>query len=125
MSSPKHESNDKPTLSSRLYKGLKFTALILLPAAGSVYFALAGIWHWPDAEQVIGSITVIDTALGGLVHVSSSNYNSNSDKSDPQQYDGDLIAANHDGDGALTVALNGPAANLLGKETVTFKVVRQ
>lgn len=126
MSDPKHESTAKPSLSSGLYDKLKFIALVLLPAAGSVYFALAGIWHWPDAERVVGSITVLDTALGGLLHISSKNNQSNQAATDGEtKYDGQLLAVNHAGDQALTVQLNAPAEELAAKDSVTFKVVQQ
>lgn len=126
MSDPKHESTSKPSLSSGLYDKLKFIALVLLPAAGSAYFALADIWHWPNPEQVVGSITVIDTVLGGLLHVSSKNNLSNQTTvGKATQYDGQLLAVNHAGDQALTVQLNAPAEELAAKDSVVFKVVQR
>jgi hypothetical protein len=55
----------------RVYKALKFIALVALPAVGTLYFTLAGIWHFPDPEKVIGSITAVDTFLGLLLHIST------------------------------------------------------
>lgn len=124
MSDPKHDA-PKSSLSSGLYDKLKFIALVLLPAAGSVYFALAGIWNWPDAEQVVGSITVVDTALGGLLHVSSKNYQSNRVATDEPDYDGDLVAIDGDGEQALTLVLNREPAELANKGQVTFRVVQK
>ena len=57
------------------YDILKFIAQILLPALGSLYFGLATIWGLPYAEQVIGTITVIDTFLGALLGISTEKYN--------------------------------------------------
>ena len=37
-------------LSNEVYDILKFIAQIVLPAAGTLYFALAGIWGWPYGE---------------------------------------------------------------------------
>ncbi len=54
----------KPFLSSTLYDRLKFVAQVLLPGLGALYFGLAGIWGLPAAEQVVGTITVVDTFLG-------------------------------------------------------------
>ena len=34
-------------LSNRVYDVLKWIALYLLPALGTLYFALAGIWEFP------------------------------------------------------------------------------
>lgn len=61
-------------LSNKLYDPLKFLALVLLPGLGTLYLALSGIWGLPNGEQVVGTITAIDLALGGILHVSSSNF---------------------------------------------------
>jgi Putative phage holin Dp-1 len=61
-------------LNSKVYDGLKQVALVWLPALATFYFAVAGIWHLPDADQVVGSITALDTLLGVVLHVSNSNY---------------------------------------------------
>ena len=50
-------------LSNKAYDVLKWIALYLLPAAGTLYFALAGIWKFPYGEEVVGTITAIDTFL--------------------------------------------------------------
>lgn len=60
---------------SKTYDILKWIAMIVLPAIGSLYFGLAAIWGLPCGEQVVGTITVIDTFLGALLGISSSNYN--------------------------------------------------
>ena len=41
---------------------------------GTCYFGLAGIWDLPYAENVVGTITVIDTFLGCLLGISSMEY---------------------------------------------------
>ena len=62
-------------LSNKTYDILKWIAQILLPALGTLYFALAGIWNFPYGEQVVGTITAIDTFLGCLLGISSFVYN--------------------------------------------------
>ncbi|MBP5442278.1 MAG: phage holin [Treponema sp.] len=62
-------------LSNQVYDCLKFIAQILLPAIGTLYFALARIWELPLAEQVVGTITAIDAFLGALLGISSYQYN--------------------------------------------------
>ena len=62
-------------MSNKVYDSLKWIALILLPALGTLYFALAGIWNFPYAEEVVGTITAVDTFLGVLLGISSVNYN--------------------------------------------------
>lgn len=59
----------------KTYDILKWIAMYLLPALGTLYFALAGIWNLPYGEQVVGTITAVDTFLGVLLGISSYNYN--------------------------------------------------
>ena len=62
-------------MSNKLYNILKWIAQIFLPAVGTLYFGLSGIWGFPYAEQVVGTITVVDTFLGVLLGISTYNYN--------------------------------------------------
>lgn len=62
-------------MSDRTYDILKFIALILLPACASLYFALAGIWGLPYGEQIVGTLTAIDTFLGVILGISTAQYN--------------------------------------------------
>ena len=62
-------------MSNKIYDILKYIAQIVLPAIGTLYFALAGIWGFPYGEQIVGTITAIDTFLGVILGISSSNYN--------------------------------------------------
>lgn len=62
-------------LSNEVYDILKFIAQIVLPALGTLYFALAGIWGWPYGEQIVGTITAVDAFLGALLGISTAAYN--------------------------------------------------
>ena len=62
-------------LNNRVHDVLRLIALYLLPALGTLYFALAGIWNFPFGEEVVGTITAVDTFLGVLLGISSANYN--------------------------------------------------
>ena len=61
--------------SNKMYDVLKWITQYLLPALGILYFALAGIWGLPYGEQVVGTITAVDTFLGVLLGISSAQYN--------------------------------------------------
>lgn len=63
------------TLSSKLYDAMKQVAQTWLPAAGTLYFALAGIWNLPFAEEIVGSVVAVDTFLGVVLHISTVTYN--------------------------------------------------
>lgn len=60
--------------SNKTYDILKWIAMYLLPALGTLYFALAGIWGLPYGEQIVGTITAVDTFLGVLLGISKANY---------------------------------------------------
>ena len=61
-------------MSNRTYDKLKWVAQYLLPALGTLYFAIAGIWGLPYGEQVVGTITAVDTFIGVILGISSANY---------------------------------------------------
>lgn len=62
-------------MSNKLYDVLKWIAQIFLPALGTLYFALAGIWDFPYAEAIVGTITAVDTFLGIILGISTIQYN--------------------------------------------------
>lgn len=61
-------------MTDKIYDALKWVAMYLLPALGTLYFALAGIWGLPYGEQIVGTITAIDTFLGVLLGISTAQY---------------------------------------------------
>ncbi|MEE0515620.1 MAG: phage holin [Emergencia sp.] len=62
-------------MNDNTYKIAKWVAMYLLPAAGTLYFALAGIWGFPYGEEVVGTITAVDTFLGVILGISTAQYN--------------------------------------------------
>ena len=62
-------------MTNKTYDILKYIAQIVLPALGTLYFALASIWGFPYGEQIVGTITAVDTFLGALLKLSSNKYN--------------------------------------------------
>lgn len=103
-------------MNNKLYDFLKYLALIALPALGTLYFTLAGIWNLPAAEQVVGSIVAIDTFLGVLLGISSTKYNSATAKG--------TLAVHETGDKkTFSLELDGdPEYELQGKDQVVFRV---
>lgn len=71
-------------MSNKVYDALKWVAQYLLPALGTLYFALAQIWDLPYGEQVVGTITAIDAFLGIILGISTQQYHDRMD-----YYDGD------------------------------------
>ena len=64
-------------MSNKVYDVLKWIAMYFLPAIGTLYFALSGIWNLPYGEQVVGTITAVDTFLGVILGISNAQYNKN------------------------------------------------
>ena len=64
-------------MSDRTYDILKYIAQIVLPAIGTLYFALASIWGLPYGEQIVGTITAVDAFLGAILRISTMRYEEN------------------------------------------------
>lgn len=62
-------------MSNKTYDILKWVAQYLLPALATLYFAVAKIWGLPYGEEIVGTITAVDTFLGVLLGISTANYN--------------------------------------------------
>lgn len=67
-------------MSNKTYDVLKWIAMIVLPALGTLYFALAGIWNFPYGEEIVGTITALDAFLGAILGISNVTYNKQLDK---------------------------------------------
>lgn len=61
-------------LNNTVYDILKYIAQIVLPAIGTLYFALAKIWGLPYGAEIVGTITAIDAFLGALLKISTDSY---------------------------------------------------
>jgi hypothetical protein len=61
-------------LSSPTYDKLKWIAQYLLPATGTLYYTISQIIPLPAAEEVVGIITALDTFLGTILGISTSQY---------------------------------------------------
>ena len=62
-------------ISNKAYDVLKWITMIVLPALGTLYFALCGIWGFPYGEQVVGTITALVTFFGVILGISTKAYN--------------------------------------------------
>jgi hypothetical protein len=60
--------------SNKIYDVLKWIALTLIPALGTLYFGLSQIWGFPLGEEIVGTLTVVDTFLGAMLGISNINY---------------------------------------------------
>lgn len=107
-------------MSNTLYDKLKFVAQILLPALGTLYFTLAGIWNLPAAEAVVGTIVAIDTFLGVLLHISTGRYIAPTEKPT-----GDIVVTEKNGVKTYSLELTGDPDEIDKQSLITFQVVKR
>jgi hypothetical protein len=69
-------------MNNKLYNILKWIAQIVLPALGTLYFAISQIWGLPLGEEIVGTITAVDAFLGALLGISTITYNKKNIKGD-------------------------------------------
>lgn len=112
------EDSEKPLMSNKTYDVLKFVTQILLPGIGTLYFALSGIWGFPNAEQVVGTITAVVTFLGLLLNVSSKTYQESASR-----FDGVVNVEQPSDERTLySLEVSGDPAEIANKNEITLKV---
>ena len=106
-------------LGNRTYDFVKKLVQIVLPAAGTLYFALAQIWGFGYVEQVSGTILAVSTFLGVCLGISSAQYTASG-----RAFDGQLMVAPMPGGPPRVTGLNfdGLPEELEGKKSITLKV---
>lgn len=106
-----------PKMSNKVYDFLKWLAQILLPTLGTLYFALANIWNLPNPEEVVGTITAIDLALGAILGLSTSEYNAT------RKGTGELLVDTSDPErDKMALIPHDEVASFKDKDVVEFKV---
>lgn len=121
---PEHASDYTPEarksalLSNAAYDVIKWVALIFLPALGTAYYGLAVLWNLPKPNEVVGTITIIDTFLGVCVGLASDNY-----RKTGADMDGRMVVdtSNPEKD-VYRLDLYTPIDKLPDQKKVTFKV---
>lgn len=60
---------------NKVYDVCKFIAQVVLPALGTLYYAIATIWQLPYAEEIVGTIMAVDAFMGAVLGISTMVYN--------------------------------------------------
>ena len=74
------EQGDRPErketmkLNNKVYDIMKWLVIIVMPAVATLYAALAAVWAWPYADEVVTTITAVDTFLGAVLCISTAQY---------------------------------------------------
>jgi len=112
-------SNPAIIKNPKVYDALKFYALIILPAIGTLYFTMAQIWGLPAAGQVVGSITAVDTFMGVVLHISNVQYQNSDASSDGVA----SFTTNPDGHVTMDITPHyDPQTTWVNQDKVTLKV---
>lgn len=104
-------------LNDKTYDLMKRLVQVVMPAAATLYFALAQIWGLPNAEGVMGTIAAVATFLGILLGISTANYNSSD-----RPYEGTLRVSEADDGYIYTLELNSDPEILSSQSAITFRV---
>jgi hypothetical protein len=106
-------------ITGKLYDYLKWLTQVVLPALATLYFALAGLWHLPSAQEVVGTVVAVDTFLGVLLGISQVNYN--------KQVAGGVVNVEETAQGGkkFTLELDGDPEELSDKKEARFRVIKK
>ena len=109
-------------LGDKTYNFVKRLVQIILPAVGTFYFALSGIWGLPHGEQVVGTIMATTMFLGVVLGISSAQYTASG-----AAYQGHMtVQPNSEGVSKVTALhFDGEPKDLEGKTAMTFKIHHQ
>lgn len=107
-----------PLISNKAYDVLKPLTTIILPGLVTLWLAVSGIWGFPNAEEIAGTIGAINLFLGLLIGVSSKSYN----HSDVKYAGAIVVEPTGSGGKMYNLELNGSPHDLDERNEVTFKV---
>lgn len=68
------ERKESMKLNNKVYDIMKWLVIIVMPAVATLYAALAAVWAWPYADEVVTTITAVDTFLGAVLCISTAQY---------------------------------------------------
>ena len=77
-----NEGTKPAWMPNTVYDFLKWAALIAIPAFGTFYSIMAGVWNLPYANEVGATCLAVATLLGALIGVATRNYNKSDSKFD-------------------------------------------
>lgn len=92
-------------ITGKAYDLLNRIVRVILPALGTLYFALSELWGLPYGKAIVGTVAAVNLFFGSVVHVSAQNF---------KKTDGDVDAY---------VPADSPLLeDFPGQDKVTFKV---
>ena len=83
--------HEKPLISNRTFNYLRQLVEVVLPGFGALYFALAQIWGFPYAAELVATIAAVVTFLGLVLMWLRNQYDNSVAK-----YDGEVVVNQQD-----------------------------
>lgn len=110
-------SNVGGYLNDKQYNFIKFLTVIVLPAFGTLYFALAQIWNLPAGEEILGTLMAIQIFIGAVMGISTRQYEASGAK-----YTGEINVEETPEKTLFSLDLKGAPEDLKTQDEATFKV---
>ena len=61
-------------MSDKLYDVFAIIGRLILPALGTLYFALAKIWGLPLGEEIVGTLSAVTIFLNAVLKIKSDQF---------------------------------------------------
>lgn len=116
MSESSH-GKSTPMLSNGAYNVVKKSATIIFPALSTLYIAIAQIWNLDHVEQVVGTLTALNTFLGVVIQLSKKSYYASS-----APYVGEIQVKNDGERKVFSLVVDGDPEELENMSSANFKV---
>lgn len=117
---PEHVAEEvpkNPMLNASTYDVLRFLVVIVLPSLGALYFGLAQIWGLPKAEEVVGTLALVNTFGGVLLRTARKSY-----ENSESRYDGAIVLSPGEYEDTTDMRVRLDPAAVAGKKEVLVKV---
>lgn len=110
--------NSDNILNNKQYDIIKWLTVVLLPALGTLYFALSQLWGLPAGESILGSMMAIQVFIGAIMGISTKQYEKSGEK-----YVGEINVTDSDPKKTVySLDLKTHPDELLKKDEAIFKV---
>lgn len=116
MSESSH-AKQTPMLSDGAYNFVKKSATIVLPAVSALYIALAQIWGFPHVEEVVGTLTALNTFFGVVIQLSKKSYYASN-----APYVGEIQVKNEGERKVFSLVVDGDPEDLETMSSANFKI---
>lgn len=112
-------TNTGLVLGDKVYDFIRQFVELVFPAFGALYFTLAPLWSWSDADKVVATCAALSVFGGVLLKLARKGY-----VPEGAGGDGDVVLqTDEEGTNQYLLQLNAPMDELVsGKSVISFKV---